>query len=345
MAICFVVLTRKGYADIRVCYDGSVLYYGETGEAGEPGAEIVLEGIQFNTEQVPPFTNSASVMIVHNDKIVDGIPPTPGPIYHYTNILSAKSIVESGQLRLSPFAKANDDRERQSWWFDVACKDHTAPGLMPIDLSLELSKVLKEPWSFASFSKDTMRWDEEAKGKLDASGWKQPSMWAHYSRRHQTFDGSSGSGAVLVFDRRELLHSLAIKYDNPIIMGDIVYFSDSNSLNVRSGFVVNYDEYNATELSLYAGAHLKAHWRSLFLTKYDGWSHEAETRLMINTPHGQERSAPIIPALKEIIIGEGATESEVEGMRTALSGMGSSQPVTISQARWRNGLPIKLSLS
>jgi hypothetical protein len=343
MAICFVVLTETGLADVRVGYDGNVVLCTRTDPESKT---LVLNGMSWKVEDAPPFEHNESVLVTDHGKIIDGTPPEHGPIYHYTSLNSATLILESQLLRMALFARANDDRERQQWFFDVACKDDSAPPLTPMIVSAEMSRALKDAWSFISFSHDRISWPNVVEDKTrENDGWKQPSMWAHYARRHQTVDGVVGTGAVLVFDRKVILSDLANKYDSPIIMGNIIYYDEGDGQNIRDGFVVDYEQYNALGIGQYVGAHLIHHWKSLFLTKYTGWSYEAETRLMINTPYGEERTAPIERSLREVMVGEGATKEEIARIKEAVSRFPDSDRIMITAVRWRNGLPIRVPIA
>ncbi len=343
MAICFVAFTETGLADVRVGYDGKVVICART----DPEAKsLAFNGMAWKVEDAPPFEHNESVLIAHHDNVIGGTPPERGPIYHYTSLGNATQILEGQFLNMSPFAGANDDRERQQWFFDVACKDDTAPPLTPITVSAEMSRALKDAWSFVCFSHDRVSWADVVEDKTrENDGWKQPSMWAHYAKRHRRIGELTETGAVLAFDRRAILSQLANKYNSPIIMGNIIYYDEGDDHNVRDGFIVDYEQYNALGIGQYAGTHLLHHWKSLFLTKYTGWSYEAETRLMINTPYGEERTAPIDRSLREVMLGEGATKEEIAQIKEAVSRFPDGDRIMITAVRWRNGLPVRVPIA
>ncbi|RZK33526.1 MAG: hypothetical protein EOO61_15140 [Hymenobacter sp.] len=203
MTIRIVALTPNGYADVGIS-DDELRYFGRTDD-GE--LRIILDGIAYRTQPVPAFSHDDCVLISNHNELRAGRLPEPGLIYHYTTVSRALSILQSGQLNMSRFDSANDDRERQRWLFDVFCEDDTAPALTPITISHNLGNALQELWTYAAFSHESP-WDQDSYPLANGTGWKQPSMWAHYAQRHKHHPDSSGVGAVLVFERKELLFSV-----------------------------------------------------------------------------------------------------------------------------------------
>lgn len=345
MAICFVIVTNTGVAEIRITYDGKVRLYGHEGD--DPTV-LVTNGVSYSiiSDPPPPFEHNNCVMLSNGGQVIFGQPPGFGSIYHYTDVNSAISILGSGELRAGSLLNANDDRERQQWWFDMVCKDHTGPSRQTIELSKKLGRDLKEPWRFISFSNDGVEWLASEENN-NGMGWAQPSMWAHYSKRHRLSGEVAEGGAVLVFDRRKFLFYITESTKAPVIMGDIHYF-DKEDLSIRRGLLVFEEELEKYDYQEYVGRHLTNHWKSLYLTKYSGWSYERETRVLINAPFGATASAPIASSLKEVLLGDGATDHD---MQQALQLVGDlprkaeDGPVKLYKVCWRNGLPIKVPIN
>ncbi|WP_375397306.1 DUF2971 domain-containing protein [uncultured Sphingomonas sp.] len=339
MALRLVTHCSSGFADM--------FFSSETGEVHYLGPEdpkwVSLEGLSYPTIAKPfaPSTYNDCFFSFPRGDIVDGTPPGPGLIYHYTSLDTAKLILESKKLRLSRFANANDEYERSELWFGVYCSENDRSPDVAINVSRELTDRLRTHWCFASFSTDGGGWSQAAAPEIyDSAGWKHPSMWAHYSQRHKkTSDGASRfPGAVLVFERKKLIASALEAYnERTMIYGNIRYVDEGDS-ELADSFFVNHEDYlklGADELS---GHLLMQFWRSYYLTKFKGWSYESEARLLINLPHDETCFIPIDTALVEVMIGDGATEDELEKAGALADAVGASTGIV----RWRNGLPIRV---
>lgn len=142
-------------------------------------------------------------------------------LYHYTSLLSACKILESGKLRLSTLTNTNDPLEFVSVenygfsaWGDIDWRK--------IFNELKVSGQNRKNFvRMLCFSKDFFRTSDDWKNdknqdfadNLLFKGWARNRMWAQYADNH--------SGVCLVFDRGEFQ-----KYFNSLASKDIEVLPD-----------------------------------------------------------------------------------------------------------------------
>jgi len=179
------------------------------------------------------------------------------------------------QLRFSPFSSCNDPFE-----FYRLIQIYLSPVLPPSTmekLSAEFDTQIKM-YSLICFSQD----DE----KNDRSGWKRPSMWAHYADNHQ--------GVCLEFDFDE---TILKKYGEPAA---IEYIHDLPTIKpfceCPSG---NEDEWIRNIIEKYIDD-LKP---ISFFKKLSDWSVEKEYRIIKKRSDSMDYYLPIKDSLSAVYLG------------------------------------------
>lgn len=79
---------------------------------------------------------------------------------------------------------------------------------------------------------------------------------------------------------------------------------------------VPYDKYVELDPDKYSGLHFASQWPRLYFTKYRGWSYENEAQLIASLSGGAPLRVPIETSLDSVLIGEGASQSDVDQLRT-----------------------------
>lgn len=208
-----------------------------------------------------------------------------------------------------------------------------------MELSRDLDRMMRSHWAFASFSNDKGAWETEAALDInDSDGWQHPGMWAHYGGRHRRAGEGTLSGTVLVFERVALVEAaMAAHKDKALIFGNIRYAEKDDS-TARAAMHVSYEKYQELGLAEYGCAHIMQFWREYHLTKFAGWSYENEARLAINASPDEPCFVPFGQALRQVLIGEGATAEEI----AEIERLAATHGVQVSGVRWRNGMPVRV---
>lgn len=140
-------------------------------------------------------------------------------------------------------------------------------------------------------------------------------------------------GIVLVFRRRALLAAARTSSPDSILLFGYMRYKAADSHIL---FEADYQQYAQIGADSYAGFCLVHTWPNLYLTKYNGWAHENEARLLINTSQGRPARVPIAGCLDAVLVGEGMTDQDLEELRS----LATNTNAKLSFVRWRNGMPI-----
>jgi len=290
------------------------------------GVRVRAEGAQ----PTPPFIHNACTPLPASVNQLDAARDDAG-LFHFTKLEAARSILISGEFRLSPITRMNDPRESRDWHFDVYCDELNPEPNLALRISGELSGLLRGRAYLASFATDGRPWTERGLANIgDSPALLHPSMWAAYADSHE--------GVVLVFRRNALIRNLITAHATvPKFFGNVRYVSGDN--HEGEPFKVDLPHWRLRGAAGYATDHLNTHWRQLFFSKYDGWIHEREQRFLVFwNDTAMTPAIPINEALVEICIGEAASEELAREVKS----LAGQRNINVSRIRWKNGEPVRL---
>ena len=168
-------------------------------------------------------------------------------VYHYTNVDSFFSIINSMSLKVSLFNKSDDLNEA-----NIANVDR----ISDIRTRISLEKYIKDRCSYLSFVQD---------GKIGLSeleGTNHPRMWSQYAQR--------GLGACFAIDEERFLKINSEKLNGKFYKFETVQYEYKNgpSITIVEEFVNGIDE-----------KIIKQNYQELFFKKHIDWREENEKRL------------------------------------------------------------------
>jgi hypothetical protein len=323
---CFVVASASGLGEIRIRSNGEVVFTHGSSEW------VVMDGICFPTQDAKVQRFVRNDVIRLNSLAADGAEFTSDRLlYHYTRAETALDyILKNQSLRLSPFSGTNDPREAKEWAFTVVAEEGKAPPGETIKVSGELSALLRERARLTCFCNDGHPATTAAVPAAEGQGWKHARMWAQYASGH--------AGVVLVFNRRQLLRNAvdALGTQGTLLFGNVLY-ADHNHPGDLLPLLVNYDAWVATAHADYARRHLETYADWLFFTKHIDWAQEHEARIAFFANVAGDFFIPTKSALVEICVGDLISKDHLAAVRAVAKAIGCE----VTQASWRNGMPIR----
>jgi hypothetical protein len=133
-------------------------------------------------------------------------------------------------------------------------------------------------------------------------------MWAQYGATH--------TGICLVLDMAKIVEAVEATYKNTVhICGPVQYKDQSfiRSLDPHE-FMIDVDQLEALGRSGYVGAHLKAHYKSLFFSKLLDWRDELEWRIVVFANTDEDLFLPIEESLVGVIHGASTSRKDSESL-------------------------------
>lgn len=258
-------------------------------------------------------------------------------LFHYTKFKTLLKILNSGEMRLSPYASTNDPRETKEWIAEVIA-DATKSGDDALLIADEVRRladpILRGGARLACFTLDRKAGFAADAGALFHRGWARARMWSQYAENHR--------GACLVFQRDQMVGQ--VDEERPIRDGDLfscgrVVYEDK-PLRVAmtlsgvhpSGALEVLDSYQITRGV--AG--------ELYFTKNTDWSAENEFRIVVvrwNLPWEELNDPldiPYGPALRAVVLGERFPDSNLKELQEELARF---PDVETWQCTWEGGSP------
>lgn len=168
-------------------------------------------------------------------------------IYHYTNVESFFSILNSMSLKVSFFAKSDDLNEA-----NVANVDRIGDARTLISLE----KYIKDRCSYLSFVQD----GEIGFGELE--GTNHPRMWSQYAQR--------GLGVCLAIDEESFFNINTEKLNSKFYRFEPILYEHKNGASIT----IEVPYADGKEESL-----IKLYYQELFFKKHIDWKEENEKRL------------------------------------------------------------------
>ncbi len=255
--------------------------------------------------------------------------PVDQYLYHYTGADTAGLILDSGSLRLGPYANTNDPREAKVWHAGIG-------GIMggPWEGNFgryvqQIDQQLRGRVKLACFTRDKP-WDSARGYHYFHRGWARARMWQQYADAHR--------GVCLIFDRAEL-HAMIEHHiaDRGVMYeGAVVYEDEGLQLNF-SGSELDREGVEAT-----VRRYLTRNWQELFLRKNTDWASEVEYRYLALTEQPVE-FVPIRSALVGIVLGEDFPAREAARLPRRLRGAAVSKDLRVASCRWWQGEPLAVT--
>jgi len=252
-------------------------------------------------------------------------------VYHYTNLATARDyILKNRTLRLGTFARTNDPRESKNWTFNLSSRTGIDLGRYDFEKTSKwLSSALKSKTRLLCFSVDRPPLTGDHTKDIFSRGLAKPRMWAQYGDNH--------AGVCLVLDRAKLLEAVKATYKDIIhICGPVEYKDQSfmRSLGPHE-FAIDVDQLEVLGPSGYVGAHLRAHYKSLFFSKLLDWRDESEWRIVVFANTDEDLFLQIEESLVGVIHGASALREGSE----SLFKLTDSWNVEHMGLKWNNSAP------
>jgi len=247
-------------------------------------------------------------------------------LYHYTSADGALfGILQSGNMRLSPFEFTNDLWESRPLYptltshFDdqSISPDHSFALWKEIDRNIRLhSKVacLTRDWDLPDhmLNRDALR------------GWAHLSLWAHYGARH--------AGVCLRFDKTELIRAFEQSGEPGahLFHGAVTYVGAAGGAGSDEIDIGQVKEFGVDAV---AAAYAVSNKDSIFLRKHSDWSNEYEYRFVLMDQSVLPATFSIRNALTGVFLGDAFPQGRLPALYAAL---GAYPNVAIYQLRFHN---------
>ncbi len=259
-------------------------------------------------------------------RILSSIAPPETYLYHYTKPTTLCRILQSGSLRLGPYAETNDPAENQRWHFgmggvvtperernDSYWRDNEAA-----------DRLTRQRAKLACLTMERSHVPDSGHGFFHR-GWARARMWEQYAQGH--------TGACLVFRKREL--DAAVQQALPPTAG--FYAGQVQYEDRRLISTLSWTRIDRVGMEETVRQYLRQHWQERFFTKNLDWSSEVEYRY-VALYDGEPLLVPIADALAAIVLGGRYPLADLEGLRSRLSGAGLDD-VPVGSCHWWNGAP------
>ncbi|MBT2303417.1 DUF2971 domain-containing protein [Variovorax paradoxus] len=231
-------------------------------------------------------------------------------VYHYTKLSTARDyILKNRSLRLGSFANTNDPMESKDWTFNLSTRKGIDLGQYDFEkTSRWLSAALKSKTRLLCFSLDRPPLSGDHTKDIFSRGLAKPRMWAQYGDTH--------AGVCLVLDRAKLVEAVKATYQGVIHMCGPVQYNDQSfirSLDPHE-FMIDVDQLEALGPPGYVGAHLKAHYKTLFFSNLLDWRDELEWRIVVFAETDGDLFLPIEESLAGVIHGASTLRKDSESL-------------------------------
>lgn len=253
-------------------------------------------------------------------------------LYHYTKASTATNhILKNRLLQFGSYAHTNDPKESKAWRFDAGTNENRDLGKYKMEeLSIWLSKELKDRTKLACFSTDTAPLSGDHMKDIFNRGFCKPRMWANYAEKH--------TGICLAFER-ERLHKLIEKQFNAncLVLNDYVTYVNRSVISDLSQqqYMINVDYLESVGREAYVRSHLSTHYRRLFFEKMTDWRDESEYRWVIFSDTADNFYLDIEDCLVGIIFGENTKEDDIEQVMKMTESWG----LDYMGLKWKNCSP------
>lgn len=259
-------------------------------------------------------------------------------VYHYTKARTAAKILNSGRLRMSPFAKMNDPRENKDWVFNVHTQRPQGFAGIPFAVTDDIMRkrataIAKDRCKLASFAEDNEAAVPGGIGNntIYARGFCRARMWSQY--------GDEYAGVCLLFDRHKLHQAIerSLHADSILFHGAVAYRNKPQAQPwVNNPFTIDFDSAQSQGLEATVGHHVQRYWRELFFEKCEDWSNEREFRWLIWGGIGGPHYVPFADSLKAIVVGHRFDRARFGHTLTEYC---KEHDINAIELQWQNGVP------
>lgn len=231
-------------------------------------------------------------------------------VYHYTKLPVARDyILKNRTLRLGTFANTSDPRESKDWTFNLSTRNGRDLGEYDFqETSNWFSAALKSKTRLLCFSLDRPPLTGDHTKDIFSRGLAKPRMWAQYGATH--------TGICLVLDKAKIVEAVKATYQNTVHICGPVHYKDQSFIRSLEPheFMIDVDQLEALGRSGYVGAHLKAHYKSLFFSKLLDWRDELEWRIVVFANTDEDLFLPIEESLVGVIHGASTSRKDSESL-------------------------------
>jgi hypothetical protein len=245
-------------------------------------------------------------------------------LYHYTSAETAQLILESGMLRMSPYAGTNDPRESRVW-SPALQLDVEDERLDYERLVTEFNAATRERVKLTCLSLDGPNVGPMY-GSYANRGFARPRMWAQYGYQH--------TGVCLIFSKSEVDRAFTDTFGNrPYAWSGPVSYHGSRLGDHQGLFILSASEvvtYGEREASL---RFVERNRLTMLFAKNPDWMTEAEFRYVVMSDSLHE-SLVIAQALVGVVCGMDIGLSDAKNLKAVAERLA----VTTAKAQWMNGL-------
>jgi hypothetical protein len=266
---------------------------------------------------------------------VDSEEPFP-LLYRFMGADGVLKTVESWQLRLSPWLRMNDPREKKEWRSAdiIVGRLQAVPPYTQRELERAFDRLLRRGARLACFTDDRAPATEHSARWLLHRGWGRSAMWDRYADSHR--------GGCLVFNSPALMEqfdTFQLGVSCIRTWGRVEYVDEPISIELEAD--VRSDEHLMELLDeTTSGRHIVS---DLYMKKLRDWESEREFRtveVLWNVPQAEMDEPlhiPIGSSLRAIIIGEMFSEVDLHHLQGRLC----SRPEApeLFRCAWHGGVP------
>lgn len=268
-------------------------------------------------------------------------PEDPFPLlYRFMGADGVLKTVESWQLRLSPWLKMNDPREKKEWRTAdiIAGRLQAVPPYTQHELERAFDRLLRRGARLACFTDDRAPVTEHSSRWLLHRGWGRSAMWDRYADSHK--------GGCLVFNSQALMErfdtfQLGAGYIRT--WGRVEYVDEPISIELQAD--VRSDEHLVELLDETTSGRYTV--SDLYMKKLKDWESEREFRtveVLWNIPEAELDEPlymPIGASLRTVIIGEMFSEVDLDRLRERLGSY--PEAPELFRCSWHGGVPFLAS--
>lgn len=244
-------------------------------------------------------------------------------LHHYTSVEKALSMLESGQIWLSPMSNVNDPKEFSDWELSYV------PGRNEIsvrewdEISSAISKESKRISKIACFTEDILTHHTSPMNRYIelgciSRGFANSPMWHFYGEKH--------TGCCLMFDKRRLIQEFESQTVEYTALNNSVHYIDEK-LPRNIGFEPYYFELDKViefGVQQYTRQFLSTRFKELYFKKQSVWSYENEYRFYVLDDSNSPFKLNFGKALAYVCFGVECSEDDKKKIRAFIQNHGFS---------------------
>jgi hypothetical protein len=256
------------------------------------------------------------------------IGPDEDYLYHYTGSTTLALILDSGSLRLGPYANTNDPRENREWLASMGVNAEFEDIHGEVDyfsLARQLDAALRQRARLVCMTQDRPR---ESHMSTFHRGWARARMWSQYAEGHR--------GACLVFNRDCLDAAIRGAVGGATLLCRAVQYTDD--FDSARGLHVSAEEILESGAQEVAKRIIAAQGEELFFEKNPDWATESEYRY-VAVGESVPEFVDVRSCLSGIVLGMDFPTHELSVIKVRLERLGLAD-LPLARAVWMNGSPL-----